>query len=82
MKREFSAGGVVFKREKEKILWLVRRAAGGENYRGNLGWTLPKGWIDDRDSGKNPGPKAAGEERATEEDLQAAAVREVEEKGE
>jgi 8-oxo-dGTP pyrophosphatase MutT (NUDIX family) len=81
MKREFSAGGVVFKKEKGKLLWLVRRASGGENYRGNLGWTLPKGWIDDRDEGKKPGLKASGEERATQEDLQSAALREVEEEG-
>jgi len=52
MKREFSAGGVVHKRYKDPEtqrftdLFLVRRSSGGDEYRGSLGWTLPKGWID------------------------------------
>jgi mutator protein MutT len=67
MKREFSAGGVVFKRFKDpktqrsKVLFLVRRASGGADYRGNLGWTLPKGWIDEGET------------------LEQAAIREVKE---
>jgi 8-oxo-dGTP pyrophosphatase MutT (NUDIX family) len=55
MIREFSAGGIVYKKaqsEKRKaqnaeILWLIRRPKGNPEYRGNLGWTLPKGWIDE-----------------------------------
>lgn len=68
MKREFSAGGLVFKRLKTQdskfnILWLVRRPKPNEGYRGNLGWSFPKGWIDE-------GEKA-----------EQAAVREVREEG-
>lgn len=79
VKREFSAGGVIFKKTREGVLWLVRRPTPSEGYRGNLGWSWPKGWIDDADEGKNPGPKASGQEKATLQDLQTAALREVRE---
>jgi 8-oxo-dGTP pyrophosphatase MutT (NUDIX family) len=46
MLREFSAGGIVYKKEGEDILWLIRRPKGGKGYRGNLGWSFPKGWLD------------------------------------
>lgn len=42
MKREFSAGGLVHREEK----WLIRRPTPNPGYRGNLGWSFPKGWID------------------------------------
>ena len=42
MKREFSAGGLVRKGD----LWLIRRPTPNPEYRGNLGWSWPKGWID------------------------------------
>lgn len=41
---------------------------------------LPKGWIDDAE-GDIPGPIASGKVRATEEDLQKAAIKEVKEEG-
>ncbi|MDP2926773.1 MAG: NUDIX domain-containing protein [bacterium] len=47
MIREFSAGGIVYKKEGDQMLWLIRRPKGNSEYRGNLGWTLPKGWIDE-----------------------------------
>lgn len=43
MKREFSAGGVV----RKGNLWLIRRPTPNPEYRGNLGWSFPKGWIDE-----------------------------------
>lgn len=46
MLREFSAGGIVCKKEDNQVLWLVRRPKGGNDYRGNLGWSFPKGLID------------------------------------
>jgi 8-oxo-dGTP pyrophosphatase MutT (NUDIX family) len=39
-KREFSAGGAVFKKEKGKVLWLIIKPAGTDR------WQLPKGLID------------------------------------
>ena len=40
VKREFSAGGVVFRREPEGILWLVVKPKGSEQ------WRFPKGKIE------------------------------------
>lgn len=40
VKREFSAGGIVFKKELEKIFWLVIKPTGSDK------WRLPKGWIE------------------------------------
>ena len=87
MRREFSAGGIVLKRveglksRRVEVLWLVRRPTANPEYKGNLGWSFPKGWIDDRDGGEKPGPKASGEERASDEEMQEAALREVREEG-
>lgn len=46
MKREFSAGGVVFKRNGENISWLIRYPTINEKNIAYAGWTLPKGWIE------------------------------------
>jgi len=40
--REFSAGGVVFKKDK----WLIRSTTPSEEFPKSY-WMLPKGWIDD-----------------------------------
>lgn len=81
MKREFSAGGVVYKNQGEKVLWLLRRPTPNPEYKGNLGWSFPKGWIDDAPEGGQPGPLASGKVKATEQDLQQAALRETREEG-
>ncbi len=80
MKREFSAGGVVYKKVNSSILWLIAKSQATPDYP-NSYWRLPKGWIDDRDDGKNPGSIASGERKATEEELKEAAIREVREEG-
>lgn len=46
MIRQFSAGGVVYKRNRNQVSWLIRRAKPSEYYKGTAGWSLPKGWID------------------------------------
>jgi len=46
MKREFSAGGAVFKKSGKKVFWLVAKHSGYHK------WVLPKGLID-------PGEKSA-----------------------
>jgi len=78
--REFSSGGVVFKKINNNIVWLVCKSMPSHDYPGDY-WRLPKGWIDDDDGGKNPGPVSKGETRATEEDLRITAEREVREEG-
>ncbi|MCH7730544.1 NUDIX domain-containing protein [Patescibacteria group bacterium] len=84
--REFSAGGVVFKKiqnpnHKFQTLWLVRKQAifKDSTYAKNT-WNLPKGWLDDEKEGV-PGPLARGEKKAKEEDLQETAIKEVKEEG-
>jgi 8-oxo-dGTP pyrophosphatase MutT (NUDIX family) len=84
--REFSSGGVVFRKTQDskdnklKTLWLVARANPSKEIPLNV-WRLPKGWIDDKEDGKYPGPISSGEIKATDEDLRNAAVREVQEEG-
>lgn len=55
VKREFSAGGVVFRREGE-ILWLVIRPAGSRQ------WRLPKGWIEPGESSIEAAQREVAEE--------------------
>ena len=43
MRRDFSAGGIV----RKGSLWLIRRPTPNPEYRGNLGWGFPKGWVDE-----------------------------------
>jgi 8-oxo-dGTP pyrophosphatase MutT (NUDIX family) len=51
VKREFSAGGVVFRKEKRKTFWLIiQPAAKNEAWRQGR-WQLPKGWIDEGENG-------------------------------
>ena len=75
---EFSSGGVVFKKEKDKILWLVTRSSPSKKYPEKI-WRLPKGWIDDEND--KPGPFARCDKKADEVKLRESAVREVEEEG-
>lgn len=79
--REFSAGGIVFKKEKDQTLWLITEAAVLPKSLFPKGtWRLPKGWLDNKAKAV-PGPLASGERRGTEEELQSAALREVSEEG-
>ena len=50
MIRKFSAGGIVFKKEGEKILWLIRRPAPNPGFNGQLGWNFPRGLTDENES--------------------------------
>lgn len=77
LERQFSAGGVVFKKKGEKVLWLVTKSASSKEFPKGF-WRLPKGWIDN-DSDNVPGPIARGERKGTEDELQTAALREVSE---
>lgn len=75
--REFSSGGVVFKKEKSQILWLITKAAVlPKSFYSSEIWRLPKGWIDN-EKPTVPGPMASGKVRADEESLQKSAIREV-----
>lgn len=80
MKREFSSGGVVYKKDDSQSLWLVTKSTPSELYPKGF-WRLPKGWLDDTDGGKKTGPLARGDMRASEEVIRKAALREVKEEG-
>lgn len=77
--REFSSGGVVFKKVKGDVLWLIRKTAASELYPKQY-WMLPKGRIDDVD-GDMPGPMSLGKIKADATSLENAAIREVREEG-
>lgn len=76
--REFSSGGVVYKKQNDEVLWLIGKSTPSEKFPGEY-WRLPKGWIDDAEGGLHPGPISSGEVRATEDELQKGALREVRE---
>jgi 8-oxo-dGTP pyrophosphatase MutT (NUDIX family) len=75
--REFSSGGVVFKTDSGKKLWLVTASTPTEMYP-NIVWRLPKGWLDDAEEGI-PGPMASGKVKPGEEEIRMTALREVRE---
>ena len=79
LNREFSSGGVVFRKGKNATLWLIRKTAASKIYPKQY-WMLPKGRIDDTEDDK-PGPMAMGLVRADEDSLQNAALKEVAEEG-
>jgi 8-oxo-dGTP pyrophosphatase MutT (NUDIX family) len=77
--REFSSGGVVFKKTSDQILWFVRKTMASDRYPKSY-WMLSKGRLDDTVDGQ-PGPMTLGKIRATEDVLQKTAVRETKEEG-
>ena len=70
MKLEFSAGGLVYRGDR----WLIRRPTPNDGYRGNLGWSWPKGWIDE---GETP-EQAALREVREEGGVEAKAIKKLE----
>jgi 8-oxo-dGTP pyrophosphatase MutT (NUDIX family) len=79
MTRQFSSGGVVFKKDNNSVLWLITKSATSDLYPDAV-WRLPKGWIDN-DAPDVTGPMASGRVKADEESLRKAALREVAEEG-
>jgi 8-oxo-dGTP pyrophosphatase MutT (NUDIX family) len=79
MDRQFSSGGVVYKKDKESVLWLVTKSTPSDLFPDPV-WRLPKGWIDN-DAPDTPGPMASGRIKADEDSLQTAGLREVSEEG-
>lgn len=60
VKREFSAGGVVFRKEPEGTLWLVIKPTGKDK------WRLPKGWIEKGESSAQAAQREVKEEAGIE----------------
>lgn len=59
--REFSAGGVVFKKVENKFLYLITKSMPSDLYP-NAIWRLPKGWIDEGESTQDTAIREVGEE--------------------
>ena len=78
MIRQFSAGGVVFKKENDRFLFLLKKGSLSPGYYASGEWSLPKGWLDD--AGPDlPGPYTLGLKKATSGEVEQAALREVRE---
>lgn len=77
MLREFSSGGIVYKRENGQVLWLVAKSNPSDSHPDSY-WRLPKGWLDDDHEGE-PGPYGLGYKKATDDVVRSAAIREVKE---
>ncbi len=60
MMRQFSAGGVVYKKVGSGIEWLIRLPKANPGYKAKIAWTFCKGWIDE---GENPEEAALREVR-------------------
>ena len=80
MLRVFSAGGVVYKKTPDGVLWLVTKSNPSELITQSK-WRFPKGWLDDAEVGDNGGPLTRGEVKASEKQIREAALREVAEEG-
>lgn len=52
----------MYKKQNGELRWLVRRPKGSINYRGNLGWGWPKGWIDAGEKTEEAALREVGEE--------------------
>jgi len=76
MVRQFSAGGVVYRKQGQLTLFLVKKSSQTPGYYAPGQWCLPKGWLDDAGPDK-PGPKTLGLKRATSQEVAATATREV-----
>lgn len=62
MKVERSAGGLVYKKTNGQVQWLIRRPTPNPGYRGNLGWSFAKGWIDDEEKAETAAVREVQEE--------------------
>jgi 8-oxo-dGTP pyrophosphatase MutT (NUDIX family) len=60
--REYSAGGVVFKKENGQTLWLIiQPSAEDQSWRAGR-WQLPKGWIEEGEKGPETAVREVREE--------------------
>lgn len=65
VERAFSAGGVVFKEDKNEAFWLVTRSAASSLYPNRV-WRFPKGRIDEGEAMEEAALREAREEGGVE----------------
>jgi 8-oxo-dGTP pyrophosphatase MutT (NUDIX family) len=73
MKREYSSGGVVFKREGERLRWLLGKHSGYHK------WVLPKGMIEAGETAEETAVREVQEEMGVEAKIIGAESLSVEE---
>ncbi|MBU3957153.1 NUDIX domain-containing protein [Patescibacteria group bacterium] len=61
VKREFSAGGVVFKKENKKLLWLLVQPKRSDSSK-PINWRLAKGIIEEEESTETTAKREVEEE--------------------
>ena len=71
----------MYRRFGSETKFLVCKNSSTPGYIAGGEWVLPKGWIDDEEGGLKPGPRTLGKMRATPEEMQVSALREVREEG-
>lgn len=59
--RQFSSGGVVYRKKQGSTLWLVTRTNPSVNFPQDA-WRLPKGWIDEGETPEMAGLREVEEE--------------------
>jgi len=64
VRKEFSSGGVVFKKDK----WLITRSMPSEIYPKSV-WRLPKGWVDKDESAEEAALREVKEEGGVETEV-------------
>jgi 8-oxo-dGTP diphosphatase len=62
IKREYSAGGVVYKKVRGKIRWLIVQPSAKEEKWRQGRWQLPKGWIEKGETGQEAALREVKEE--------------------
>jgi len=62
IKREFSAGGAVFKKDKKQTLWLLVQPKGGDEFHKEIRWQLPKGWLEEGEKSEEAALREVEEE--------------------
>lgn len=71
----------MYKKVGNEVFFLLRQSSPSPKYPNSGVWSLPKGWLDDDADGQSPGPMTLGKKRASEDQIQTAALKEVEEEG-
>lgn len=64
--RQFSAGGAVYKKEGDNVLWLLVQPRGGEKFYDEIRWQLPKGWLEIGEKSEEAAVREVAEEGGVE----------------
>jgi 8-oxo-dGTP pyrophosphatase MutT (NUDIX family) len=68
-KREYSAGGTVFKKKGNQIVWLIIQPSAKDQPWRQGRWQLPKGWIDEGETSQQAAIREVKEEGGVEAEV-------------